>query len=444
MRLIAILCLFLLFTIGCEQNPGKAGAPATAEPPQRRLQKPLEPVAVELPTAALPVWRQHRQENPALVMLTFDPFLKPIPAPLSERARDLVGTGTLKDITRHGSYWRADPVILPAQTLSAALEAGLFSRIDWIFPSKVPPEQLEVARFREQMIEAEFLTPAEAEAVTLTDGIYTGTVRGIPFRAVHHQRFTELPESSILHIDLSYFRGLYDNEIKTPLYDLLHQTAGRLLKMKEQPLGVTLSYSTIEGAISLDTRFLLHDLAATLRDPQMLDKAMPKVWGNRAQALYAADMFTESKKLELYRESARLAPEDPTAVYDLFQAHFLAKELEPALQALDRTVALDPGYGAAYLDLAQMALEDGQAEIALDLQEKAAAVFPLNPFIDLQRADLLLQLERRDEARALIAPLQELDWSVVYHEGVPATLTAMAEAASAERAMDEKAAGKAQ
>jgi tetratricopeptide (TPR) repeat protein len=386
---------------------------------------------VELATHALPFWRDCRDEKPALVLMSFDPFLQPIPTVLRDRARELVLTGTPGDIDRHGGLNRPDPVVMPTQALSAALEAGLFSRIYWVFPAKVDPTQLNLETFREQMVKAEFFSEAEAQELTLTQGTFSGQLRGVPFKAVHYSKLPDIDVDGplVLHVDLSFFRGLYDDEIKTPLYDLIHQSALQILESGWQPLTLTLSYSTLQGAISLDTRFVLTNLAQVLRDPSLLDGDMPQPWQLRAEALYAADMFTESKKLELYQQAAKLAPQDPTAAYDLFQVHFMARELDEALLALERAVALDPGYGAAYLRLTSMALEDGNVEMALALLEKAAAVFPANPFIPLQRADLLLQTGRGEAALSLLEPLLEKNWSPTYHPDIRKTLVEMKEVA---------------
>lgn len=389
------------------------------------LRQSAEPAVFELPTEALPLWREQKKERPALVLFSFDPFLKPIPGELKERALALARSGSRQEIDMRGSLNRPDPVILPTQVLSAALEAGYFSRIYWVFPSKVNPSQLNLPTFRKQMTESGYLTKKEAEALTLENGVYRGTVRGIPFSTAHWQRLDAVKGPMVVHIDLSFFKGLYDNEVKTPLYDLLHETAVSLRETGWQPLAVSLSYSVRDGAISIDTRFLLRHLADIFRRPAILDEEMPETWKRRAEALYAADMYSDNKKIELYSANAAKAPKDPAVVYDLFQGHFLAKKIDPALEALDRAVALDPGYAAAWLDLAQMAVKDGKPEIALKLLGKAASVYPADPFIQMQRADLLLQADRKQEALPIIERLKTLSWSKTYHSEIPPLIERM-------------------
>ncbi len=427
---VFFLGILILMVYSCDRKqPEHVAEDPAPSSVQSSSYQPLDPQLVELSTHALPYWRTLREKKPVLVLMSFDPFLQPIPGQLRSRAKELVLTGSNDDIDLHGSYPRPDPVIMPTQTLTAALQAELFSRVYWIFPSKVDPSELNVGTFRKQMVDADFMTEQEAERFFLENGRYVGRLRGTPFEAVHPAQFPYFEGPMVLHIDLSFFRGLYENEIKTPLYDLIHQNATRVLDSGWQPLALTLSYSTLHGAISLDTRFVLSNLAQVLRDSSLLTGDMPEPWRLRAEALYAADMYTESKSLELYREAAHLAPEDPAVIYDLFQSHLLARETDKALTALGQAVARDPGYGAAYLSLAEMALNDGNLEMALRLLEKGAQVFPANPFLDIQRADLLLAAGRPGEALALLNPLLEKQWSPTYHPDIPDFLVEMRHAA---------------
>lgn len=441
-----ILCFVIIpfLLLACQKQEEQTQIPTPPAQTQRTEMAVgeagvFQPLRVELAAAALPFWREFQNLKPALVLMSFDPFLKPIPADQTQRAVELVQQGSADDFARHGSYFRADPVILPNQTLSAAIDAGLFSKIYWVFPAKITPEQLDLAKFCEQMIEAGFFTAEEAAALTLKEGSIFGTLRGLPIEAIHYLAFPDVDEPMVLHIDLSYFQGLYDNEITTPLYDLIHQTGTTLNRSGWKPLVTTLSYSTMEGEIALETRFVISNLADILANPSMLDaESMPATWDLRAKGLHAADMFTESKKRELYREAAELAPTDPTTLYDLFQAQFVAKELDQALTTLDRAVALDPGYAATYLALADMALKDSNAPITLKLLTKAKPYFPYNPFIDLQRADLLLQKGESKAAIELLEALKKEHWSSIYRSEMPGVIDNMLQAALHPPVSEEK------
>ena len=50
--------------------------------------------------------------------------------------------------------------------VSAALDAGYFSGIVWIFPSSQPPDKLDLEVFRRQLVESAVATDDEADAFT--------------------------------------------------------------------------------------------------------------------------------------------------------------------------------------------------------------------------------------------------------------------------------------
>jgi len=422
MRLLHLIALaVLLFLFACEQpeqnlQPQQIEKPTTSN--SGLFHQPIEPIMLELPSEALAHWRIETAEKPALVLFSFDPLLKSPDPALQQQARELAQHGSAEQLRRHGSFNSAEPVILPIQTVSAALDAGLFSKLYWVFPSKVDAANLELEFFREQMLEKELMTAKEAAALTLEDGIYRGTLRGFPFAAIHHQKLSEIPEPLVLHIEMGFFRGLYDNEIKSPLYTLLRDTALNIWQQGWQPLATTLSYSTAEGAISLDVRFVLSNFAELLRNPSLLDAEMPTEWQIRSEALYAGDMYSEAKKIELAKQIVQQAPESAAAHFDHFRALFLSKQLQPSLDALAEAVKRDPGYAASYLELAQMALQDGNIEMGMALLSRAEEQFPENPFIRLQKAYLLTTTGQIDEAEQLLAKLPQ-QWSPVYHQDIP-------------------------
>jgi len=402
--------------------------------------EPIEPVMLELPSEALPYWRDAAADSkPTLVLFSIHPLLTPIEENLKPDVAKLVASGSESDFTLHGSLYRAEPFLLPTQTVSAALDAGLFSEVIWVFPSTAEPEQMQQDLFRKQVTEAGFLTEEEGNALTLDGGIYSGTVRGVPFRAVHPKALPEITGPMILHVDLGYFKGLYQGEVKTRIYDLLLNSALALNETGWQPLLTTLSYSTFEGTFSLDVRFLITNFAEMLRDPTLLDGTMPQNWALRSEALYAVNFFLEDKVKEYYEQAARDYPNDAAAQYDLYKHLFFEqRKIDEALAVLDKTVALDRGYAAAYLELAQIADNDGNLDAALELLSKAAPLVPENPMINLYRAQFLIQSGQKEQALPLIGQLEKLPWSKHFHPDVPQLLTDMRNAEISKATTEEK------
>lgn len=422
-RLCISLSLLVLLLGGCQD--GGRGAIPVATPVPLLLHEAAAPVAVELPPEAIPTWREALPQHGTLVLLSIHPFLQPIEAGRAAELKALVSSGSRELFRQRGSFYRADPALVPTETVSAALLGGLFKEVVWVFPVSTPVEQLSLDTFRKQLTDAQFLTADEATQLTLKDGAFSGTVRGVPFRAVHPQALPKIAGPFVFHIDLGYFRGLYQGEVKTPLYDVLHQSCQELKAANWRPRAVTLSYSTIEGATSHDVRFLLGNLAEILKNPKLLEQ-MPASWAKRAEALYAVNFFLDSKVREMYRQNAENNPADAAAQYDYYKSLLEQKKIAEALAQLDKAVALDSGYAAAYLELAQIAEKDGSLNVALELLEKGGEVFPENPFIDLYRTRFLLQMGRVGEAKPLIDRLRQLPWSKRVHGQIPAAVAELA------------------
>ncbi len=436
------LALVLVVLFGCqkkEEHTQKPTQPQASESPAVKSEpiqakkhapvlfgEPIEPVMLELPTEALPIWREYADQKPTLVLFSVHPFLELIPEEVKGQAIALAKTGSPEEIHAKGSFFRPETLLLPTQTLSGALEAGWFSGIVWVYPSTVEKEQVTLDTFRRQVVDAGFLTQAEGDQLNLNKGVFSGTLRGVPFQAVHSSALPQFHGPVFAHFDLSYFSGLYKNEVATAVYDILYTAALGIFDARIPALGVTISYSTIEGAISLDSRFLASNLGELLRKPEMLDGDMPPAWKIRGEAMYGATMFQESKQREFFEKAVGLSPEDPTALYDLYRIQFEERKIKEALATLDKVVGRDPGYGYAYLDLAQVALRDNNPAVALELLEKAAAVFPENPFIDFQRAEILLFQDQKDQALKILNRLKELRWSRRFHIDVPQKLKELA------------------
>jgi hypothetical protein len=389
--------------------------------------EPIEPILVELPSEATFFWREAATDlKPALVLFSIHPLIQTVDHSLKTAISKLISNGTKDDFVQHGSKYRSDPLILPTQSVSAAISAGLFSEIIWVFPSTAPVDQMQVDLFRKQVTKADFLTQAEANALTLQDGIFSGTVRGLPFRAVHPEALPEIGKPIVLHVDLGYFKGLYQGEVKTRIYDVLQNTALALNETGWAPELTTLSYSTMEGAFSLDVRFLITNFAEMLRDPTLLDGTMPQNWALRSEALYANNFFLEGKVQKYYEQAAKEYPNDASAQYDLYKHMFFEQhKVDDALACLDKAVTLDRGYVAAYLELAEIAKDDGNLTVALELLSKAAPLVPENAMINLYRAQFMILNGKKDQAVPIIKELKRLQWSSLYHGEIRQLLNEM-------------------
>ncbi len=417
-----ILILFLItllatnFASAAETSQVQAST-IKSETVTRIMRESIVPNRFELPSQAPQIWRKYKQQRPALVLFSEHPFLQQIPPQLHTRINSLLEEGTADDFYRHGSIQRCDPLLLPMQTLNAALSQQYFSEIIWYFPFRQNLADVSIDDFRTQMTKAGFLNTAEADKLKIIEeGVIEGDVQGVPLRIIHP--LASLPEINrpiLLHIDLGYFRGLYINEISTPAYDLLQETVELLRDSQWNTLEITLSTSTEGGNYSLATRFVIADLARLLTNPALLDDKMPASWKNRKEAMFNQNFFQESKARELIQLNAMKFPNDPTIQYDTYQLLIKAGDNQTAFNHLDKAVVLDPGYAEGYLVLAEKGQKEGWYAQTLIFLDKAAKVYPQNPFILLQKADLLISLKRESEAKSIYSQQQKCSWSKFFY-----------------------------
>lgn len=430
-----ILLSLLLGLCSCDKPGEPVTTPALPAPPAAvkiPLEVAIEPVSYELPSGALATWRDSAAYKPALVLFSSHPMLNPIEEETLPAVRTLILNREGSEIIQRSRLWSADPAFLAPQTVSAAIGAGLISELIIVRPDKKTPEEFSLENFRQQFAAAGFLTQREAQALTLTEGGgVNGKIRGIPLRVVHPDRLPKLSKPVLLHIDLGYFKDLYINEIKTPSYDLIHNLTIQIKEAKLPTLATTLSFSNQESGYSLESRFLIRDLAELLRNPRLLEDGTPASWALRASALYAATMFSESKARELIQQAVALTPEDAAVHYALALDLFEQKLNDQAFTALEQATKLDRGYALEYIFLAERGFELDQHSKAIDLLHRAVAALPDSPILRLQLAKQLINAGRGNEALPIIAELKSLKWSEKFHPGALSLLNEMEQIAAA-------------
>ncbi|MDT8442156.1 MAG: hypothetical protein RQ723_10890 [Desulfuromonadales bacterium] len=444
---ILFLCLTLALLTGCErdtaqpqqipekplqQAPVATDGPIGREPavapaaeiedirPEfaavRLLHDPAETILVELPTAALPFWRQKKESAPALVLLSQDPLLAPIPPALEQEVLQLLHDGTDAEILTRTAKPVADPLLLPSMAVSAAQRARLFSQVIWILPSKQAAEQLDLEIFLGQMLDLGAIDSAEADSFNETGlGMFAGVVGGLPFQAVHLDALPELTRPVVVHFDPSFLKPLYRGEIKTPLYPLLAELLGKLRDRNWQTVGASVSRSSLNGSIPLPSRFVSVDVARLFEEPRLFEADMPRTWDLRARALYLENFLKKEEVRELYEEMEARTPEDPSVKYALYQVLRQFKEVNAAMVKLDEAVRLDPVYALEYLSLAEIANEKNLVDQVERMLRLAVSAMPDHPFLQLRLAGYLQTTGQDEEAEKLLTKLREKPWSPVYY-----------------------------
>lgn len=440
-RQITLICsALLLFSGGCERSetpaetvtskttPPASVAPAKTDPTTN--ENPLEPTTIllqdpidvhryEVPPQALLQWYTVRDSRPALVLYANNPLLLSTgtlkPNLLMSRLQDQDQSALRSDV--------ADPLIMPKMTLDAALKAGFFSAVYWIMPTPGEIEELSVEIFRSQMMQSETLSAEEARSITLRNGVFSGTVRGVPFHAVHPQANIKVSGPAAFHFDLSYLSALYKGEIKTPIFPLVYQTLKHLRDQQIETVAASFSYSQINYEVALGSRFLGDVFFQLFAQPERLDKNLPVLWTQRANALYLPNMmmFDEARKLLLKMADAQ--PDDASLHYALYMvSRETSASRSVALRHLADAVQRNPVYAYEYLSLAPVAREKGFPDEALRVLSLANQANPDNPFMALELARALIAAGQTDPAVPLLENLLTLNWSKYIYPNMPSFL----------------------
>ncbi len=103
--------------------------------------------------------------------------------------------------------------------------------------------------------------------------------------------------------------------------------------------------------------------------------------------------------VEAYKRALVLAPKEPALIQALAQMYHVMHLDEQAAQEAQRALDLDPDLLGVHLILAERALEQGDGKTALEHAEKLLAGEPKSAAGTLARADALVLLGRKDEAR---------------------------------------------
>lgn len=396
-------------------SPAKLTIQPSASSPTRPMPGATgAPILVETAAEALPIWRQYAPERPTLVLLASTAGLLPYPEELKGAILELARSAEQPQLRKAAIASVANPILLPEMALSAALDAGFFSRVIWMIPLK-PETTLTLEQFRAKLLAQGVLTAKEAADFRAVEGNFVGTVRNIPLLATTTTTIPLQKGPVLLHFDLNYLRAGYHNEIRKQLHLHVRETLQRLRDSHLQVLATTIALSNLTGELPLQTRFLAGMVRNYLAHPQQLDQAVSSHDGLRADAMYLGNFFRKEEVLVKYQALEKTAQRDPSVKYDLYQVLRQFDRIAEAQEKLAQAVALDPVYALEYLTLAELALEKQRPDGALQMYEKAAAIFPENPFIPILKARIYLQIGHPEKVQEILAPVQAVTWSNVYY-----------------------------
>jgi hypothetical protein len=368
---------------------------------------------------ALPVWRRFAARKPGLLLLSNDPALLPPPTELQPQITAMLTNGTDTAVRKAGRQAQPAPLFLPAMSVDLALRQGWLRELAWAFPQRDLDQEIKLETLREQLIANRLADADETATLQLANKVFSGQLRGAPFRAGALPNLPRLSGPLLVHIDLSYFQKLYKNEIATPVIPLVGDVLQQLKERRLPVLAVTFSYNHADGNIPLDVRFLGEFISALTEQPERLEQPLPQRWAAQKDILYLENFFQKDEIRKLVDQQVQESPKAAWVQYNRYHTAGLFKEGEQALAHLAHTVALDRMYGMEYLNLALRAYDAKVPDQALRMLKMAGSAFPENPLIKLRNAQLAMETGDKETAERLVRELQKLPWSSVYYPEMP-------------------------
>lgn len=393
-----------------------------SEQPAATTQADSKVSLIEYPTGILPILREF-QPALNLIYLSGDPLLRPTPEPLNAEITQLIKSDTGGDFTRKGSPRRADLLILPVQTVRVALQHGLIKQATWVPPAQTPEEIIPLEAFRQKLAANNSLTADEAQSFrTLNGNSLSGEIDTRPFRVTTIHNLPTIDTPSVLLIDLSFFLPLYQDEIKTPIFPLVHSILNKLLSNNPGIEKIVISSSTGFGDVPLKFRFLGPALKALASNPNRMSKPAPTNWRRFSNNLYLVNFHQVDEIWESALLMTKTEPDNAAWHYNLYEAYNLLKKPQKALAALDRAVQIDPGYALEIVNLARARLRNNNYTKGIELLNRAHELTLEQDFIKFDLAIANLQAGNRSKATSIVDELKILPWSPVYFSNMPTTL----------------------
>jgi len=333
---------------------------------------------VEQPQDALKYLQTHGLKDATLLIISEDLPLFPLDTDTTGSALKAMAQGHWDEFLARPYQTAVYYPVNRASFVYLAARAGMVSRVYW-----VPPAKQSLGKDSLERVKANFralgATEAELEDASVSGGIISGKVGGLPVFVCSLGDLPAIDGEVVLDIDLSFFTSLYSNEVNTPILDMVANFMHTLSSSGVKASGAVVSYSTSTGDVPLEQRFVGGYLYRFLTDPDSLSKGPPQTWLLRSEAMYNETFFQTEDALKLYREAADADPSDASLKFDLARAYYSTKDIDSMKAALDAAVALDKGYCTAYITYGRFLAVKEVTVAAEDFAAEAAKACPDDP-----------------------------------------------------------------
>lgn len=415
----SIAFVALWFMSGCEKNTHQDNTSSKGYETKIFLSDPSEIFLSETPLDALPTWRLYKNLKPTLLLFSDRPAFAAVPQELITRAQKLVESASPQQLLDSTPFANFDPIFLPDMAIRSAILSEYFSQIVWIAPlPDGPPTELSLALMRNHMEEQGLLNQKEIADLKQTQFGFKGRIGDLPLSIMFTPTLS-IDETCryVIHFDMSFFVANYKNEVKTPIYNSIHDFFIQLRSLNISNYATTLSRSNLGNGIPLRFRGIGADIARMIKEPLILDSEIPRSWKIKSQIFYLENFFQPEEIYQLATELTRIDPKDPSSHYELYRAKRLNKL--PYNGALESAIENDSIYATEFLILAENAKDPEQT---VNFLLNASKHLPSDPVIQLRLAHALIDANDHEKAKKLINSLKRMKWSHIYFPEVISSL----------------------
>ncbi len=409
------LAVSVLSSGGCSDRRDDPAAP-TGGQAGGSLEPAVEVHLHEKHSSALIAWRQQGVKNRILVHVDADLDLDWLPDETVARIA-AAHPAELADLELDPCTLEANPTerFGAEDFLYPAARLGIVREIVWVVPDGTFEAPSALRRLASDVLVGRLQMVGEAEAAGLrVDGRrLRGTLLGVPLTVCTIADLPDLPEPTLLDVDLSFFtsRSALTQRVDPRPWIEPRAFVERLRARGIQPQMVTLSLSTLGGTVPVESRWLAGELQDLFRGKSH----DPTDGAARREAAEAAGTGDAPRLLELFRKLSRESESDASAWYVLSRALESAGHAAEGARARRRTEDIDPLLAHAELFEADRLRLNGTHGAALDFYDRYLRRFPrdrYSVYATRRRAECLLRLNRTDEG---ITALREVVGAAPLH-----------------------------
>jgi len=365
--LISVALAVMLLAVSCTDKRGPSG-----EKPLKAGMDPIDAVFMEQDSLNIPYWAKGRWKSMILVRLAGSDGTKPVSAAALASIRDMASGGDYNALAAAGDPASGDNLYGPSNVVYVAHALGIIKEVWWVVPSFTSLDVEMLAYFKSHLKGIYPEDSSEIDGIKLDGRMATGTLNGVPVKMVCLEDLTAPGEPVLMDVDASIFRALYKNEKETSSLAFIAGMFKLLSNSGVNTYSVTVSASGLGEAGSLRFRSFSRYMVRLFNDPGLIDQKPPALWTDRAEA-WRMEQKSPKVAVALYKRLIERYPDDASSRYDLADLYFSLGEYGDCLRELKEAVVLDPAYGTAFGEYADILTKDGKPKKAEAFKTASAA-----------------------------------------------------------------------